>query len=59
MDLDVAGGHGFSHAVDSFACVDAGVTLPESRDVQRHMTKVKGAAASSTWTGKGISTGHV
>lgn len=48
MDLDVTGGHGLSHTVDSLACVDARVVLPEARDVQRHVAKVKGAAATRT-----------
>lgn len=58
VDLDVAGGHGFTHTVDGLAGVDAGVALPEAGDVQRHVTKVEGAAASRTWTGRGVSMGQ-
>lgn len=48
VDLDVAGGHSFAHAVDGLAGVDAGVALPEAGDVQCHVTEVEGAAASRT-----------
>lgn len=54
MNLDVTGGHGFSHTVDSLARVDARVVLPEAGDVQRHVAKVEGAAATRTCMESGV-----
>lgn len=58
-DLNVAGGYSLPHTVDSLAGVDPRVTLSEARDVQCHMTKVKRAAAASTWAGRSIIIAHV